>query len=537
MNLTCAQNHVMEISFDAAKVHPDPFNEVEMDVIVRTPSGRELVVPCFWAGGQVWKVRYASTEPGEHRFVTRCSDREESGLHEREGLLTVVQGEKETNPLVIHGQIGLRPDGRGFQHADGHPFLWLGDTWWLGLGGRLGWPEEFARLTADRVQKGFSVVHVVAGLYPDMAVDSPRNSNLGGPSYESGFARINPRFYDQADLKLRHLVENGLVPLVVGCWGYYLPALGMEKMRRHWRYLVARWGAYPVIWCLAGEATMPYYLSRNRDEDVALQRQGWGELAHYVREIDPFQRLRTMHSGAFSCSEDEVNDAEALDFNFTQTAHGNINAAVRGAGHIARLARESSLQPVVNGESCYEGILGTAFEDVQRFCFWSSMLSGAAGYSYGANGIWQINRREEPYGPSPHGMAWGNLPWDEAMQLPGSRQLGLGAKLLRDLGFGRFRAHPEWINDHAGEANWFAPYCAGVEGEVRVVYFPAALAPWMGQRPRMLGLDSGYTSFFFDPATGGIQENGEVLPEEDGSWEVPLPSLGADMVLVLRRNR
>ena len=48
------------------------------------------------------------------------------------------------------------------------PFFWLGDTWWMGLTKRLLWPEGFKLLTADRVKKGFTVIQIVAGLYPDM---------------------------------------------------------------------------------------------------------------------------------------------------------------------------------------------------------------------------------------------------------------------------------------------------------------------------------------------------------------------------------
>ena len=45
-------------------------------------------------------------------------------------------------------------------------------------------------------------------------------------------------------------------------------------MKKHWRYLIARWGAYPVVWCLAGEGTMPYYLSKTPKEDADTQKHG-----------------------------------------------------------------------------------------------------------------------------------------------------------------------------------------------------------------------------------------------------------------------
>ena len=38
----------------------------------------------------------------------------------------------------------------------------------MGLVKRLGWPEDFQLLTADRISKGFAVIQIVAGLYPDM---------------------------------------------------------------------------------------------------------------------------------------------------------------------------------------------------------------------------------------------------------------------------------------------------------------------------------------------------------------------------------
>src|ERR1022692_1331423 len=49
----------------------------------------------------------------------------------------------------------------------------------------------------------------------------------------------------------------------------------MARMKRHWRYLLARWGAHPAIWCLAGEGTMPYYLAADKERDRAMQKRGW----------------------------------------------------------------------------------------------------------------------------------------------------------------------------------------------------------------------------------------------------------------------
>jgi len=333
---------------------------------------------------------------------------------------------------------------RHFEHADGTPFLWLGDTWWMGLCKRLAWPKDFKRLAADRRAKGFNVVQIIAGLYPDMPAFDPRGVNEAGFPWTRDYARINPAYFDAADQRIAHLVDSGLVPCVVGAWGYHLPWLGVERMKKHWRYLVARWGAYPVVWCAAGEGTMPYYLSKKKSKEAAFQKRGWTEIARYIRKIDPYDRLITNHPS--NSARNTVEDPRVLDFDLLQTGHGDRDSF----GSTCRLVRESRaaepVMPVVNGEVCYEGILDTCFADVQRFMVWSCYLSGTAGHTYGANGIWQINRRGKPYGKSPHGGNWGTRPWDDAMKLPGSGQCALARKLLMQYPWHRFEPHPEWAS-------------------------------------------------------------------------------------------
>src|SRR6185437_3715523 len=67
-------NVAVELSFTAARPHPDPFNHVTLDVLVTEPGGRTLRVPAFWDGKEVWKARYASAVVGTHAFRTECSD-------------------------------------------------------------------------------------------------------------------------------------------------------------------------------------------------------------------------------------------------------------------------------------------------------------------------------------------------------------------------------------------------------------------------------------------------------------------------------
>ncbi|HIE28266.1 TPA: DUF4038 domain-containing protein [Candidatus Poribacteria bacterium] len=526
------QNCMTEWSFASSKTYHDPFNEVTLDVMFTDPDGEEHRAPAFWAGERTWRVRYTSPKVGAHRWRSVCSDTANPDLHGREGVLEVKHYQGD-NPLMRHGALQMSANRRYLEHLDGTPFFWLGDTWWMGLCRRLRWPGDFQRLTADRVEKGFSVIQIVAGIYPDMPAFDERGMNEVGFPWEKDFTRINPAYFDMADLRIDYLVQKGLVPCIFGCWGYYLVWMGVEKMKQHWRYLVARYGAYPVVWSLAGEGSMPYYLSESREKDQEFQKKGWTELGAYLRNIDPYHHPVTIHPG--DTARNVVEDPSLLDIDMLQTGHGD-----RGSiPNTIRLVKEGYVAtptiPVINGEVCYEGIGEACRQEVQRFMFWVCMLSGACGHTYGANGIWQVNTQEQPYGPSPHGMSWGDTPWDAAYQLPGSKQLGLGKQLLQRYDWWRFEPHPEWVENHATAENYNAPYAGGIPGKVRVIFLPSGV--W---GVTLKGIEAGirYRAFLFNPTSGQEQEIGAVTPEEQGNWRLPLSRapIYQDWVLVLEAS-
>ena len=532
--LHAIQNIPIELAFQSGKKYNDPFNDIEVNVAFTDPSGKDVLVPAFWAGNGEWRVRFAPRVPGAHRYRTICSDKT-SDLHNHLGVLNATPYEGD-NPLLRHGPLRVAQDRRHFEHVDGTPFFWLGDTWWMGLCKRLSWPDDFRLLAADRKAKGFTVVQIVAGLYPDMPWLDERGANEAGFPWTDDFSTINPAYFDSADLRIQWLVRCGIVPFIVGCWGYFLPWMGVEKMKKHWRHIIARWGAYPVVWCLAGEGTMPYYLSTTKQRDEQFQKKGWTEVGRYVQTIDPCGHPVTIHPS--NAARDTVEDDSVLDFDMLQTGHSGHESIANTEQTMRRELARTPRMPVVNGEVCYEGILEGSREEIQRFMFWSCMLSGAAGHTYGANGIWQFNGMDRPYGPSPWGAAWGNRPWQEAYRLPGSQQVALGKALLERYPWWRFEPHQEWIEPAAAEGHWTAPYAAGIPGHVRVIYLPQPIFPWgAGTVVKGIEPNSSYSAYLFDPKTSQEHHLGPVTPDANGSWRVPLPPVAQDWVLVLGPNR
>lgn len=528
--LYARQNCVVEWPYHSGKTYSDPGNEVELEVLFTGPDGTEQRVPAFWAGEHTWRVRFAPRQVGVYHYQGLCSDEGNPDLHGVQGTLEVAPYEGD-NPLFRHGSLRVAVNRRYLEHADGRPFFWLADTWWMGLCRRLRWPEDFRTLLADRVAKGFTVIQIVAGLYPDMPWPDQRGANEAGYPWEADFGQLNPAYFDMADLRLTALVDAGLVPCIVGCWGYFLTWMGEERMKKHWRNLVARWAAYPVVWCLAGEGSMPWYLSETPEEDSAAQKQGWTEVARYLHEIDPYQHPITIHPS--TSARDTVGDDSVLDFDMLQTGHGDRQSIPSTVQLITQAYRHEPPMPVINGEVCYEGILEANREETQRFMFWACMLSGACGHAYGANGIWQVNRAEEPFGPSPHGRSWGNRPWTEAYRLPGSRQVGLGKRLLGRYPWWQFEPHPEWVQPRWDEEDYAQGYAAGIPGQVRVLYLPCRWDPYT---VKQLEPDTEYHASYFCPGDGSETDLGLIRGDEHGDWQAPQPPVLGDWVLVLERQ-
>jgi hypothetical protein len=537
------QRRPAEWGYSSSKSYANPFADVELDVEFTAPDGSVRRVPAFWAGDGEWRVRFAPERTGEYEFRTVCSDESNEGLHGNEGSL-VVEPYDGSNELLERGPLSVAEDGH-LEHDDGTPFFWLGDTWWMGLSDRLEWPEEFERLAADRAEKGFTLVQFVMGLYPDMDAFDRRAENEAGYPWTEGFERINPAYFDAADERIARLVQRELLPCILGCWGYYLPWLGVDRMKRHWRYVVARYGAYPAIYCLAGETDMPFYRSRHPEDDAERQRAGWSEVGAYVREIDPYGHPVTTHPGGFSAGSDELDDAGVLDFDMIQTGQSGRDAdVVAGVEQIRAAPERDPDVPVVNGEGFYEANVAGNRQEVQRLLFWSTMLSGHAGFTYGADGIWAVNREGAPFGPSPHPLMWGDTPWTEAYRLPGAEQVALGKELLAEYDWWRIapcRDRVESLADEGAASTGdgsprLDPLAGRIGEEVYVVYVPPpSVVPQ--ERFRITGLDpaGAYDARFVDPTNGRSYPLGEITPDDDGAWEAPQHRILRDQLLIVER--
>ena len=415
--------------------------------------GRRYVVPGFWDGGRVWKVRFAPPSAGAWSFSSESRDQ---GLSRLQGTLRCrawSEAEKRQNParrgFLIVARQGPRA-GRYFTYADGTPFLWVGDTWWNWTKREIRF-SSFLRLVDDRAAKGFTIGQIYlpgnAGLL---------NERTGEPDLD---------LFRNAERLIAHANAKGLTVWVHPWWtrkDMNQPGTA-EKIRRWWRYVVHRLAAYNVIWVLAGEYNMYNYGGMGLDF--------WKGLGEMIRAEDPYGRIIGAHptppgwqggADAPQWSTGEILHKEPWqDYNQSQVGHGRWRNEMIPSIVAADYARKPQ-KPVVVTEPWYEFVNGNPTAADVRFAAWSALLSGAAGHTYGGGHVWWAHLPESPSRQGP----W---PLEESFEVntldyPGAVSIGFLARFLKNIPWWTLEPRPDLVFDYP------APYCAAVAGSRYVVF-------------------------------------------------------------------
>ncbi len=253
-----------------------------------------------------------------------------------------------------------------------------------------------------------------------------------------------------------------------------------------------------------------------------IEQAGWSKVAKYLYSINYSKNPITVHpspgDGSYS-SRHIFTDKSLFDIDMLQTGHLGQNSFEITLKTLFESISSTPLKPVINSEVCYEGIMGSSWQETQRFLFWVHMLSGAAGHTYGAIGLYdcydrKIENRIE--------LEWGDYSWQEGYKFPGAYQLGIGKKFLEQFEWYKFEPHSEWVEPHKDETNKFLPYAAGIPEKVRIIYIPAMyLSDFKAiKKIELLNIENeiNYVAYFFNPRNGKKTKKFEVKPDKKGKF-------------------
>lgn len=362
------------------------------------PQGKVHTVPGYYDGGRGFMVRFSPTLAGSWRYRSRSPIAALDG-HTGEALCDFDLNEP------IHGALTIDPQHRHhFVYQDGERCFLMGyEADWLLLIDQ-GAPE-LGRVAAflqsiQRAGVNMVTVNVYAYSCPGWLSEqqeadrryvkpslSPWVGGQGAPCYD----RLDMAFFKHMDRMMLLLLHRGiLVHLMMHVYNKQVPwpALGSPDDDRYWRYVVARYQAFPnVIWDPAKESYyQPAEYIRGR---IAL-----------VRQLDGYRRLITVHDANTPEDQDspwarrwydprkELSDTLA-DFKSDQVRQDWYEDALR--------CYEAAPRPYLNVEYGYEqGVedlppygVRQDWREVLRRTWLVTMGGGYVNYYY-SNTAWNL---------------------------------------------------------------------------------------------------------------------------------------------------
>jgi Protein of unknown function (DUF4038)/Domain of unknown function (DUF5060)/Putative collagen-binding domain of a collagenase len=517
-----------ELSFESSTDTPNPYLDQDVEAVFTGPDGTEIRRPAFWDGGRNWKVRFAPTMPGVWGYTVSSDDATDSGLNRSTGELRCVDDPMD-HPIYRHGFLQKGPAGRYLAHADNTPFLWLGDTHWRFTSeswddaNKPGWTSQFRGTVDQRVDQGFTIYQSNLQLY----------EWHGGPSRywrEGGdFEQLDLAFFQHTvDPRMAYIADRGLVN-ALGLGWFSAIDKDVEGLQRFARYVVARYGSYPMVWTLGGEVA-------GYDPDRRQARlDGWREVALTIREADGYDQPRTAHATAERPIAPYYQGEDWLTLTLNQHAHGDFDLS---PDHYRDQLSRHPGTPLVEGESMYEGLVSVesagrrpVTDTMVRQVAYRAIQSGCCGYTYGAQGCWNAAWDRDD-GKS----MWGDLPWYDGIDLPGATQLGHLRRLYEEVGWHRLRPFKEcFSSEYALNNTVFAPnVTASLEMDTVVVYFGETFRSQEGTSTLSLLRSGAYTLRWFDPRTGDFSVIDKGAQTVRGELMLPDKPDGQDWVLVVQ---
>ena len=323
-------------------------------------------------------------------------------------------------------RLKISPNRRFIVTEDGSAFFYLGDTAWRLLY-RLdrGQVDHYLQ---DRADKGFNAIQMVVfdiRFQPNRSGHSPYQGN--DPTHP------NEEFFAHLDWVVESCEQLGMFAVILPNWGYIVtarspggehfldsPLVDISNAFAQGQYLGGRYAGRQVIWMLGGDQP-----EHGKAAVFAAQAAG-------IAAGDGGVGLITYHPRGHLSSSESFHDAAWCDFNSIQSGHVLDNPNWQMVEHDYQLTPP---KPVIDSEPMYEnmpqylrdfGPRAGAWH-VRKQAYWA-VFAGAFGHTYGCNDVFMY---WQPGGQSPTFGA--NLPWEIALQLPGSHQMRFLRRLIESI--------------------------------------------------------------------------------------------------------
>ena len=414
------QWRTVDIPIKTIKNYTSPFEDVDVFGVFKGPQGEEIKLLAFWDGDNTWVLRFAPVSVGRWTYTIESTDTDNADFSGG-GSVECVPYTGELD-MYKHGFLKVSEDKDYLEYADGTPFFWLGDTHWTFVTEERfdesncpKYESQFKACVDKRVDQKFTVYQCN---FRDGKVDGffGRNIDLMHET-DHGFVPNIEEFHKNVDLKMAYLADAGLYIAVGYAWAFDMENNGkraLERYKKFAKYTAARYGAYPVAWTLAGE--LPGYMG-----DLQKNAELWNEVAKEAEKWNAYNNLQSAH---LACSRPfpKIYENESwFDFAMSQAGHGDFCMDQKMYIEFKEMYKG---HPVLESEATYEGATSNEYTsriitpEMMRRLAYLIIQNGGCGYTYGCNGVWEL-QWEAGVG----GIGWGDMAWWDGLELPGADQL------------------------------------------------------------------------------------------------------------------
>ena len=311
------QYNRVDIDIELITKFQNPYlqEDVALDMLITAPSGKKLILPCYYESGEsgkasVWKARFSPQEAGAYQYNFRLSKagktRSTSKIQQFESKPTTEKGFLHTKSMWV------------LQFDNGQLFR--------GIGENICWETR----DGDD-SKYYKDLHEMAEVY-NYDYLLPELAKYGGNFYRTWMCSWNlpidykgpfnnsrytlsEEYYNPSALaRMDHLIELseslGLyIMLTLGQGGFFTRDRGVvntseeffaSAKSRQWyknrlRYIVARWGYSTSIamWEFFNEVDNVQFRDKNKPIDGKLITDWHTEMSRYLKQIDPYKHIVT----------------------------------------------------------------------------------------------------------------------------------------------------------------------------------------------------------------------------------------------------
>jgi hypothetical protein len=348
---------IFELKLTGTGISVNKYTGVWVKGVFQGPT-RVIEIDGFWDGGDIWKIRMTPTEVGHWTFSIGSSHPQ-----------LVSFGSFDCVASSSKGFIRVNPDyPRTFMFDDGTPWLWKSETSWRGFLYILPFEERWKPYIDLRAQQGYNAVQI--------QLDSNINGddfwrNEGGHVFElvnnvKNFDKLNPTYFIWADRRLEYALSKNIIPVLFLTWAQEYIRFSRAQFERYLKYIVARYAAYNVIWCLCGE----YNEITKFNKSVTVFK----ELGTLIKQKDPYKHLLSLQPTS-NKSSSEFAAEPWFDFIMQQTYKtlDPKDPLLNNNWHSDILKDYSFKKPIVNVEYAYAG---KVLDNYVRYGAWDIITAG-----------------------------------------------------------------------------------------------------------------------------------------------------------------